>query len=589
MREALGTLFGGKLPAPMEGALEKLFLLDRLEEVYQQIRRTPGGVNFFRRVLEALNVRTLVDDSDLARVPKEGPVLVVANHPFGMIEGMVAGAVLPAIRPDMKIMTNFLLSGFAESRDSIIPVDPFGGSDATRGNLRGIKESISWLKNGNMLVVFPAGEVAHLNLKERGIVDPEWSPTIARIARITGAPVLPVYFKGVNSAMFQFLSLLHPRLRTALLLHEFFNKQDSSIEMRIGNVIPAKKLQAYQDDIALIRYLRHRTYMLQDRERNVSKVLEGAAPVAAPVSPALLAAEVAALNADQTLVESGEFAVVLARAEEIPHALREIGRLREVTFRAAGEGTGKGFDLDAFDNHYLHLFLWNRERSEIAGAYRLGPSDEIVKQHGKKGLYTNQLFAYKPEFLQRIQPALEMGRSFVRGEYQRSYAPLLLLWKGIGAYVAKNPKYKVLFGPVSISNEYNPTSRQLIVNFLKTYNHASELTPLVRARSPFKHKPRKMTGASAWNAVASWDIEELSTVIADMETDQKGVPILLRQYLKLGGKLVGFNVDAHFANALDGLIVVDLTQTDPRVLERYMGKTGAAAFLKSWSRQALPA
>ena len=535
-------------------------------------------------MLEALNVRTLVDDSDLARVPKDGPVLVVANHPFGMIEGMVAGAVLPAIRPDMKIMTNFLLSGFEESRQSIIPVDPFGGSDATRGNLRGMKECISWLKNGNMLVVFPAGEVAHLNLKERGIVDPEWSPTIARIARITGAPVLPVYFKGVNSAMFQFLSLLHPRLRTALLLHEFFNKQDSQIEMRIGNVIPAKKLQTYQDDVALIRYLRHRTYLLQGRERNVSKILESAAPIAVPVSPALLAAEVAALPADRTLVESGEFAVVLASADEIPHALREIGRLRELTFRAAGEGTGKGFDLDSFDDHYLHLFLWNRDRSEIAGAYRLGPSDEIVKQHGKKGLYTNQLFDYKREFLERIQPALEMGRSFVRAEYQRSYAPLLLLWKGIGAYVAKNPKYKVLFGPVSISNEYNPTSRQLIVNFLQTYNEASELTPLVRARSPFKHKPRKMIGA-----IATWDIEELSTVIADMETDQKGVPILLRQYLKLGGKLVGFNVDAHFANALDGLIVVDLTQTDPRVLERYMGKTGATAFLKSWARQAVPA
>ena len=207
-----------------------------------------------------------------------------------------------------------------------------------------------------------------------------------------------------------------------------------------------------------------------------------------------------------------------------------------------------------------------------------------MKQHGKKGLYTNQLFDYKREFLERIQPALEMGRSFVRAEYQRSYAPLLLLWKGIGAYVTKNPKYKVLFGPVSISNEYNPTSRQLIVNFLQTYNEASELTPLVRARSPFKHKPRRMIGA-----IATWDIEELSTVIADMETDQKGVPILLRQYLKLGGKLVGFNVDAHFANALDGLIVVDLTQTDPRVLERYMGKTGAAAFLKSWARQAVPA
>ncbi|HME05437.1 MAG TPA: GNAT family N-acetyltransferase, partial [Bryobacteraceae bacterium] len=232
---------------------------------------------------------------------------------------------------------------------------------------------------------------------------------------------------------------------------------------------------------------------------------------------------------------------------------------------------------------YFHLFIWNRDKSEIVGAYRLGLSDEIVRLHGKKGLYTNQLFAYKRGFLERIQPAIEMGRSFVRCEYQRSYAPLLLLWKGIGAFVVKNPKYKTLFGPVSISNEYNPTSQRLIVSFLKAYNQAPELTSLVKARSPFKPKPRKLNGGAAWN------IEELSTVVSDMETDQKGVPILLKQYLKLGGKLVGFNVDAQFANALDGLIVVDLTQTDPHVLERYMGKEGAAAFLKSWTREAVPA
>ena len=586
MQQTLGSLFGNKLPAPMEGALEKMFLLNRFEEVYQQIRSTPSDVNFFQRVLEALNVRTLVDDCDLARIPKEGPVVAVANHPFGLIEGMIAGAVLASVRPDVKILTNSLLSGFVEARGSIIPVDPFGGADATRSNLRGMKETLSWLKSGNMLVVFPAGEVAHLDLKQRGITDPPWSPTIARIIRSTGAAVAPMYFNGVNSALFQVFSLLHPRLRTALLLHEFFNKQDTALEMRIGNVISSKKLQAYTDDTSLIHYLRHRTYLLQGRERKSSPLVGSVTPVVAPVSPALLAAEIAALPAEQTLVESGELAVVLARAQEVPHALREIGRLREVTFRAAGEGTGAEIDLDAFDAHYLHLFIWNREKREIVGAYRLGPSDEIVKKHGKNGLYTSRLFAYKRGFLERIQPALEMGRSFVRVEYQRSYAPLLLLWKGIGAFIVKNPKYKVLFGPVSISNDYNPKSRQLIVSFLKAYNQAPELTPLVRARSPFKHKPRKLSGASPWERDAAWDIDDLSAVIADMETDQKGVPILLKQYLKLGGKLVGFNVDAQFANALDGLIVVDLTRTDPRVLERYMGKSGAAEFLKAWAWQA---
>jgi putative hemolysin len=224
------------------------------------------------------------------------------------------------------------------------------------------------------------------------------------------------------------------------------------------------------------------------------------------------------------------------------------------------------------------VFVWNKRAREIVGAYRLGPSDEILPRSGVKGFYTSSLFHWNRSFLDRTGPALELGRSFVRSEYQKTYSPLLLLWKGIGQFLVRNPSYKVLFGPVSISNEYTLASRQLMVMFLSAFRRSSELAPLVRARNPDRRRPSKVARELVDETV--WDIDELSALVADVETDRKGVPVLLKQYLRLGGELAAFNLDRKFANALDGLIVVDLRKTDVRLLERYLGKDGAAAFAK---------
>jgi putative hemolysin len=582
MRDAIATLFGQKLPAPVEGAIEKLFLLDRLDRLWADV---PGADNrlIADHPLALLNVRTQVSERDISLIPKQGPVVAVANHPFGLIEGAILPSLFLSVRPDVKIMANHLLSALPETNDLCIFVDPYGSESAARANHKGLKNAIAWLKQGGLLTVFPAGEVSQWNLKERSITDPEWSRSVARLIRITGATVLPIYLLGANSALFHLLGCLHPRVRTALLPHEFFNKHDQTIEVRIGSPITPAKIRTYQDDVALIRYLRRRTYLLQNREPGKQpRIVAAEAPVAG-VMGELLAGEVAKLAPERTLVETEDFSVLLAKSREIPNVLHEIGRLREITFRQVGEGTRKPVDLDRFDDHYWHLFVWNRHTSEVVGAYRLGPSDEILARFGPKGFYTSQLFQWKRTFLDRISPALELGRSFVRPEYQKTYAPLLLLWKGIGQFLIRNPQYKLLFGPVSISNGYTAASRHLMVKFLSAYRQSPELAPLVRARNPFRQRPslgdKSSKIADELLGATVWDVEELSALIADVETDRKGVPVLLKQYLKLGGELVAFHVDRRFADALDGLIVVDLRKTDARVLERYMGKDGAAQFL----------
>lgn len=578
--EALGSvLFQGLTPA-IAGALERVLLLDRLYKVYEKAATGGNEITIFDRLLDCLRVRPEISGRDVERIPRQGPLVLVSNHPFGLIEGPILGSLLATVRSDHKFMVNALLAAMPEISRHCILVNPFGGPDARRENLRGLRESIGWLRRGGMISVFPAGEVAHLDVKLRSIADPPWSETIARIVRLTGAAVVPVYFDGANSALFQVLGLLHPNLRTALLPYEFLNKHGATIELRVGSPVPTRKIAGFIDDRALIQYLRQRTYLLQNRKETQSRAAAGKREeIVAPASLAELIREIAALDRGHILIEQGEFQVIVARSREIPAIVREIGRLREITFRQNSEGTGKAIDLDTFDAHYLQLFVWSREKREVVGAYRLGATDEILARHGKRGLYTHTVFSYRRDFLERIGPALEMGRSFVRREYQKTYAPLLLLWKGIGQYVSRNPRYRVLFGPVSISNEYAPASRQLMVEFLKAYCHADDLARLVRARSPFRLRPSGHPISNMACQTREWDIEDLSTLIADIETDEKGVPILLKQYLKLGGKLVSFNIDSHFADALDGLIVVDLTRTDTRLLERYMGKDGAQAFL----------
>ena len=357
----------------------------------------------------------------------------------------------------------------------------------------------------------------------------------------------------------------------------------SGLRATLGKQIAPSKLQEYSDDNDAARYLRMHTMML-DRQRGKRRAIVTAdatcaSSVIAPVDADLMSREIDALSPSHLLVDGGKARVFCADAAEIPNILREIGRLREITFRAVGEGTGEAVDLDSFDDYYLHLFIWNPQKCEVVGAYRLGLSDRILARHGERGFYTSSLFRYSSRFLYSIDPAIELGRSFIRAEYQRSFSPLMLLWKGIGQFVVRNPQYARLFGPVSISNAYHSLSQQLLVDFLSSNSFDWHLGRLVRPRNAWKPKNRLRPIWKKAEVEGIRSIEGISELVSVIEEDNKGMPILLKQYLKLGGRMLGFNIDQKFNDCLDGLVLVDLHKTDTSVLERYMGKAGAASFM----------
>ena len=563
------------------GALEHMLQLNRLGQLYTEFRAHTDERSFATRALDFLGVKTELPTAELAHVPSCGPVVVVANHPFGAIEGLVLAKVFQELRSDMRVLANNLLARVPECRDFMFFVNPFGGQDAARQNIAALKQAIHWLQQGGMLVTFPAGEVARLDLRAGRIEEAPWNVNIARIIRRTHANVLPVFIAGVNGPLFHAAGLLHPRLRTMLLPQELLNKRNTTIRIRLGKALAFEKLARFGDDAQMIQYLRlktetlgHRGKTFQALERPVAKSSNPwktwrrsaeATPLAPATDPAALRRDIAALATDREILRQDQFHVFCATAAELPAVLPEIGRLRELTFRAVGEGTGRARDLDRFDVFYRHLFVWNAEAGEVVGAYRLGATDEIIPRYGAHGLYTNTLFKFQPQLLLRLAPALEMGRSFVRPEYQRGYLPLLLLWKGACQYVAQQPRYRYLFGPVSISNDYRSVSRHLLS---QNFPRAPELARWVSPRHPLRASfgtavpriPAELTG----------DLQTLAELIEDIENG-RGLPVLLRQYLKLGGEVLAFNVDPAFNNALDALIVVDLIRADATAIGRYMG------------------
>ncbi|SPE40273.1 putative hemolysin [Candidatus Sulfopaludibacter sp. SbA3] len=562
---------------PMEPAIRKLLSLDRLWDLVDNAR---SGSDAVGRLLSLLSITFQIDAAELNRVPLAGPVLVVSNHPFGLLEGAIMASVLPKLRPDVRILANSMLSVIPELRERCIFIDPFGHQSAMPGNAAALRECLQWLRGGGLLLAFPAGEVAHLDWSGT-LADPPWNPPLARIAQLAGATAVPLFFEGGNSMAFQLAGTIHPSLRTASLPRELLNKRGRTIRIRIGRPVNAATLQSFPDPQQAIDYLRCRTELLDsgwEPPRFFPSSLlppRKPAPVIAPPAADRIAAEIDALPPDRRLCDLGEFAVYVGKAAEFPVTIQEMGRLREVAYRLAGEGTGRPVDLDRFDRHYLHLLLWNHNTREVVGAYRLGPTPDILPRYGIRGLYTSTLFRYRRELFERIGPAVELGRSFIRPQYQKQYAPLLLLWKGIGRYVASRPECTTLFGGVSISNHYTCVSRHLLVKFLEAHR-AEELAPLVAPRSPYRPGQRILRRTPLPGIPR--DVDELSALIADLEKDGKGVPILIKHYLKTGGRLLGFNVDHRFSNALDALITVDLRLAPDALLDRLLGKPGAEAF-----------
>lgn len=538
--------------------------------------------DFLRASLRWLGLDLDMLSTDLDRVPARGPLLVTANHPTGAMEGILLLALLRSVRQDVKVVANDSVAVDVPQVDELlIPIDAEARDPNV--NASSMLRAARWLNDGGCVLVFPAGVVAAPRRPFGPAREGRWQAAIAGLQRLTGATTLPVYVAAKAPAWFRMLSSVSARLRTWMLPRVLISQCASDVAVRIGHPVQGSQLARFADDDERARYLRLRCEILERRKSETTakapgvsrKLARAQEPILDAVAPESIESELAALPVSAELLRQGSTRVLCARAEQIPSTLREIGRLREVTFRGVGEGSGLSCDLDAFDATYWHLFLWDESARAIVGAYRLGVVEELLEDGGAQSLYTNSLYRFDAPFLDHVRDGVELGRSFVQPAYQKGFLPLLLLWKGIAAFVVRDPRRRHLFGTVSISADHHATSVRLMVDHLRAHCFDERLAASVKPIRPWR-SPRSEKHGPSWDADAIRDLKDVSAMVREIEVVRQGVPVLLEQYLKLAADVVGINVDAAF-HTIDALVVVDLAKSPLHLLERYMGSDQARA------------
>lgn len=545
--------------------LIKVLRISVINKIYKK-NKDKTDLDFLNGVLDDCNIEFQIPEEDLKRIPKDGAFITVSNHPLGGIDGVLLLKLLIEKRADYKIIANFLLHRIAPLKPYIMPVNPFETRKDIKSSVAGIKNALSHLNEGKPLGIFPAGEVS--TYKDGKLkVDKPWEDGAVRLIKKAQVPIIPIYFHAKNSRFFYFLSKISDTLRTAKLPSEVISQEGKVIKVRIGKPISVADQNKYEDLLSFSQFVRKKTYMLANPFQKANKLLSTEAikikkpvkKIVAAKNKELYVTEINKLRkASGKLLESKSYEVFFANAKDIPNLLYEIGRLREITFRGVGEGTNKALDLDKYDKYYYHLILWDNEERRLVGAYRMGLGKEIYKNFGINGFYIQTLFRIEPELHQMMQNTIEMGRAFIIDEYQQKPMPLFLLWKGIVHVTLRYPEYKYLMGGVSISNQFSDFSKSLMIEFMKSHYYDPYIAQYIYPKKEYKVKLKDGDKDFVFDATKA-DLQKFDKIIDEIEPGALRIPVLIKKYVKQNARLVAFNVDPKFNNAVDGLMYIKVS------------------------------
>lgn len=543
--------------------LIKILRISKVNKVYNN-HKHKSDLDFLNGLLGEFQIAFEIPEEDLRRIPKTGPFITISNHPLGGVDGILLLKLLIEQRKDFKILGNFLLHRIAPLKPYIMPVNPFEDRKEAKSSVAGIKQALMHLNEEKPLGIFPAGEVSTYR-DGKLMVDKPWEEGAVRLIKKAHVPVIPIYFHAKNSNLFYVLSKISDTFRTAKLPSELLSQKNRIIKVRIGKPISVKDQDTYKDIPSFYEFLRKKTYMLANPfEKKAPKILS-TKNLKIPKPPKkiisqknvnLFIKEIGHLREKgDRLLESKNYEVFFANAKEIPNLLQEIGRLREITFRDIGEGTNKAIDLDKFDKYYYHLILWDREANVLAGAYRMGLGKDIYKKYGIAGFYIHTLFRFEPELYSMMENTIEMGRAFIIKEYQQRPMPLFLLWKGIVHVTLRYPAYKYLMGGVSISNKFSEFSKSLMIEFMRSHYYDPYIAQYIFPKKEFKVQLKDADKDFVFDATKS-DMQKLDKIIDEIEPGVLRIPVLIKKYVKQNARLVAFNVDPKFNDAVDGLMYI---------------------------------
>ncbi|WP_420833513.1 GNAT family N-acyltransferase [Shewanella pneumatophori] len=518
------------------------------------------GIDFVEQVLASFNFNYSVPNSEIENIPCEGRVVIYANHPIGSLDALAMIKLISKVRPDIKVVANELLMALEPMHSILLPVRNMTGG-TPKQHLDNIHKH---LKNEGAVLIFPSGEVSRL--RPQGVVDLHWHSGFVKIAKACQAPLLPMYADAKNSATFYGASMIYKPLASLLLVKEMFKQARKTMPIRIGELIPKEALTS--SDFALktkVKLLKNHLYRIG---KNRSPLFKTQSAIAHPESRGELQA---ALQKCELLGETQDNKkIYLYRHNESNPIMREIGRLREIAFRAVGEGSGKRRDTDKYDAYYLHLVLWDPEALDIVGSYRFAGAKQVHQQYGNDALYSQSLFEYNAGFTQYFEQGLELGRSFVQPKYWGKRS-LDYLWFGIGAFLVRNPEYRYLFGPVSLSDQIPERAKEKLIHFYKTQFACPEI--LASSFNPYSFTQNREAELIEQGGELDYNdgFKQLKQTMASMNS---AVPALFKQYGELcsdgGVQFLDFGIDPEFGDCIDGLVLVDTHKLKPKKRSRYL-------------------
>ncbi len=575
IKKALKIERTGKIGTAAGWVLMQLLGMGQINKIYKKIS-SKQGLDFTNAIIEELNIDLECPKSDLQRIPEKGPFITVSNHPLGGVDGILLLKILGQRRPDYKVLSSFILKNIPQLEDAIIHIN---SSDSQ--NISGLKNALTYLSQGHGLGLFPAGEVS-IYKNGKLVVDKTWDKQVLKLLYKAKVPIIPIYFQGRNSRLFYLLSRIHPMLRTAKLPSEAISDMKRTIKVRIGKPITPKMQEGFANYDMLGEFIRKKTYILAktfEQKTLKNKIIHPVKaskkfkPVIASVPTDKLLEDLKNIKEKGDLLfEKKDYVAFLSDAKDMPHILQEIGRLREITFRAVGEGTGKAIDLDKYDKYYKHLILWDQKEQQLVGAYRMGLGREIFEKYGIKGFYLSELFTFEPELYEMMHKSIEMGRAFIVKSYQQKPFPLFLLWRGIVHTTLRYPDHEYLIGPVSISDKFTHFSKSLIIEFMKSYFYDAYTAQFVRPNKAFKVRLKETDKSFIFDS-ADENLVKFDKLIDELEPENLKIPVLLKKYIKQNARLIAFNVDPDFNNAIDGLMYIKISdlpeETVKPVLEEF--------------------
>ncbi|GAB2684189.1 lysophospholipid acyltransferase family protein [Aliiglaciecola sp. 3_MG-2023] len=543
--------------------LDRLVGVKKMDVLYKQHQMQ--GLEkeaFAEKLLEVLNIEVLGGETVQKNIPKSGPLVIASNHPFGGIEGVILCLLIGQIRPDLQVLANQGLKLFPELKDYFIFTNPLSERDPK--NTPSIRASLKHVKQGGALLVFPAGRVAYYQGDKKRISEHHWNRIVGKLINASQAHFLPIFVSGQNSPLFYRLGRVYYRFRLLMLARELLNKNNSQVQISCGSLVKPNtyKVEDSKQQAALCRIQSYSQDPFWNMAWPADQQIQQA-PLANQVPWQQIAQELQNLPKDQCLLVHKEFSVYYGYQHQLPNTVVEIARLRELVFRQHNEGSGEPIDTDEFDATYTQLFVVNNEKQNIIGAYRMGQTDKLLEQGDISQLYLARMFNFSAGFVNRQQPCLELGRSFLIPEYQKSFQGLFLLWRGIGAFVCKFPHYRTLYGTVSLSKLYNPRSVALIEHGLVT--PTDKVTP--HKKFNFPPHPEILDFAKEHDLSA-----HLTTLLAAIESDGKDIPILAKHYLKLGAKFHCLGIDGNFNDTPGLLLSVELPKAPEKLLKLYLGE-----------------